>query len=79
VRVTEILPGLVETEFSIVRFDGDADRAAQVYAGLEPLTGDDVAERIRWAVSLPGHVNIDSIVVKPRAQADAFRSHRESP
>jgi len=78
VRVTEILPGLVETEFSVVRFDGDAERAAQVYAGLQPLTADDVAECIRWAVSRPSHVNIDSIVVKPRAQADAFRTHRES-
>lgn len=78
VRVTEILPGLVETEFSIVRFDGDEDRAAQVYAGLQPLTGEDVAECIRWAAALPSHVNVDSIVVKPRAQADAFRTHRES-
>ena len=78
VRVTEILPGMVETEFSVVRFDGDADRAAQVYAGLQPLTADDVAECIRWAASLPSHVNVDSIVVKPRAQADAFRTHRES-
>ena len=78
VRVTEILPGLVETEFSVVRFDGDTDRAAQVYAGLQPLTADDVAECIRWAASRPSHVNIDSIVVKPRAQADAFRTHRES-
>lgn len=78
VRVTEILPGLVETEFSVVRFDGDAERAAQVYAGLQPLTADDVAECIRWAVARPSHVNIDSIVVKPRAQADAFRTHRES-
>ena len=78
VRVTEILPGLVETEFSVVRFDGDTERAAQVYDGLQPLTGADVAECIRWAVSLPSHVNVDSIVVKPRAQADAFRTHRES-
>lgn len=77
VRVTEVLPGLVETEFSVVRFDGDAERAAQVYEGLQPLTGEDVAECIRWAVSLPSHVNVDSIVVKPRAQADAFRTHRE--
>ncbi len=78
VRVTEILPGMVETEFSVVRFDGDADRAEQVYAGLTPLTAGDVAECIRWATSLPSHVNIDSIVVKPRDQADAFRSHRQS-
>lgn len=79
VRVTEILPGLVETEFSVVRFDGDTELAAQVYAGLQPLTADDVAECIRWAVSRPSHVNIDSIVVKPRSQADAFRTHRERP
>lgn len=77
VRVTEVLPGLVETEFSVVRLDGDTERAAAVYAGLQPLTADDVAECIRWAVSLPSHVNIDSIVVKPRDQADAFRTHRE--
>lgn len=79
VRVTEILPGLVETEFSIVRFGGDVERAAKVYEGLQPLTAHDVAECIRWAVSLPSHVNVDSIVVKPRAQADAFRTHRETP
>ncbi len=79
IRVTEVLPGLVETEFSVVRFAGDRDRAAEVYAGLEPLTADDVAECIRWAASLPSHVNIDSIVVKPRDQADAFRTHREQP
>lgn len=78
VRVTEILPGMVETEFSVVRFDGDEDRAAKVYAGLEPLTATDVAECIRWATSLPSHVNVDSLVVKPRAQADAFRTHREN-
>ncbi len=78
VRVTEILPGLVETEFSVVRFDGDEARAAGVYEGLQPLTAVDVAECIRWAVARPSHVNIDSIVVKPRAQADAFRTHRET-
>ncbi len=78
VRVTEILPGMVETEFSVVRLGGDTERADQVYAGLTPLTADDVAECIRWATSLPSHVNIDSIVVKPRDQADAFRSHRHS-
>ena len=76
VRVTEILPGLVETEFSIVRFDGDTERADGVYAGLDPLTGADAAECIRWATALPSHVNVDQIVVKPRDQADAFRTHR---
>lgn len=76
VRVTEVLPGLVETEFSVVRFGGDEARAAKVYEGLTPLTGDDVAECIRWATSLPSHVNVDTLVVKPRDQADAFRTHR---
>lgn len=76
VRVTEILPGMVETEFSVVRLDGDTDQADAVYAGLTPLTAGDVGECIRWAVALPSHVNIDSIVVKPRDQADAFRNHR---
>lgn len=76
VRVTEILPGMVETEFSVVRL-GDQERADAVYAGLTPLTADDVAECIRWAASRPSHVNIDQIVVKPRDQADAFRAHRE--
>jgi NADP-dependent 3-hydroxy acid dehydrogenase YdfG len=77
VRFTEILPGLVETEFSLVRFDGDADRAASVYRGLTPLTGQDVAEVIAFAVSRPSHVNLDSIVMKPRAQHSAGRAHRE--
>ena len=76
VRVTEILPGMVETEFSVVRLDGDQDRADAVYDGLTPLGAEDVAECIRWATSLPGHVNVDQIVVKPRDQADAFRAHR---
>lgn len=79
VRVTEVLPGMVETEFSVVRFGGDEARAAQVYAGLTPLTAEDVAECIRWATSLPSHVNVDTLVVKPREQADAFRSHRVGP
>ncbi len=78
VRVTEVLPGMVETDFSLVRLDGDQDRADAVYAGLTPLTADDVAECIRWAAALPSHVNIDQIVVKPRDQADAFRAHRET-
>ncbi len=77
IRFTEILPGMVETEFSLVRFDGDADRAAKVYAGLTPLTAVDVAEVIGFAVSRPSHVNLDSIVIKPRAQHSATRAHRE--
>jgi NADP-dependent 3-hydroxy acid dehydrogenase YdfG len=76
VRFTEILPGMVETEFSVVRFDGDTDRAASVYEGLTPLTAKDVAEVIGFAVSRPDHVNLDTIVLKPRAQHSAQRAHR---
>jgi NADP-dependent 3-hydroxy acid dehydrogenase YdfG len=76
IRVTEVAPGMVETEFSLVRFDGDADRAAAVYAGMTPLTADDVAGCIAWAASRPSHVNIDQIVVMPRDQAGATQVHR---
>jgi len=76
VRVTEVSPGLVETEFSIVRFAGDMERAGKVYEDMEPLTPDDIAECIRWVCSLPSHVNIDEIVVRPRDQATATRVHR---
>lgn len=78
VRVTEVCPGMVETEFSLVRFDGDAERAGSVYAGLEPLTADDVADCIAWAVSRPRHVNIDRIDVRPLAQATATRVARST-
>ena len=76
VRITEIAPGLVETEFSLVRFAGDAERAAGVYRGLEPLTAADVADCILWAATRPSHVNIDEIVVRPRDQASAVAVHR---
>ncbi len=76
VRVTEVAPGLVETEFSIVRFGGDRERAAGVYEGMTPLTADDVAECIVWAASRPSHVNIDEIIVRPRDQAAATLVHR---
>jgi hypothetical protein len=71
VRVTDIAPGLVETEFSRVRFFGDVERARKTYEGLTALTADDIADCIVWAVTRPGHVNIDEIVVKPVAQASA--------
>lgn len=71
VRIIEIGPGMVQTEeFSLHRFHGDEDAAAKVYAGVaEPLTADDIAECIAWTVELPAHVNIDSMIVRPRAQA----------
>jgi NADP-dependent 3-hydroxy acid dehydrogenase YdfG len=76
VRVTEIAPGMVETEFSLVRFGGDEEAAARVYEGMTPLSAADVAECIRWAVERPSHVNIDEIVVRPRDQASATEVHR---
>jgi NADP-dependent 3-hydroxy acid dehydrogenase YdfG len=76
VRVTEIDPGLVETEFSVVRFKGDEQRAAKVYEGMTPLTGDDIADCVAWAVTRPRHVNIDEIVVRPLAQATATQVAR---
>ena len=76
VRVTEIAPGMVETEFSLVRFGGDEEAARRVYEGMEPLQAEDVAECIRWAVSQPPHLNIDEIIVRPRDQATATEVHR---
>jgi NADP-dependent 3-hydroxy acid dehydrogenase YdfG len=76
VRVTEIAPGLVETEFSLVRFSGDAGKASAVYRGMTPLAPEDVAECVVWAASRPSHVNIDEIVVRPRDQATATMVHR---
>jgi NADP-dependent 3-hydroxy acid dehydrogenase YdfG len=71
IRVTEVAPGMVETEFSLVRFHGDAERADEVYAGVQPLTADDIADCIVWAVTRPPHVDVDLIVVRPVAQAAA--------
>jgi NADP-dependent 3-hydroxy acid dehydrogenase YdfG len=78
VRVTEIDPGMVETEFSTVRFGGDVERAAKVYEGVTPLTADDVAECVTFAVTRPSHVNIDSMIVLARDQAGARAVHRRS-
>ena len=77
VRVTEVAPGAVETEFSLVRFEGDESRAANVYRGLDPLVAADVAELIAFAVTRPKHVNVDMLAVKPIAQATARDFHRE--
>jgi NADP-dependent 3-hydroxy acid dehydrogenase YdfG len=76
VRVCEIDPGMVETEFSVVRFEGDRERADAVYAGMTPLTADDVAESIAWVATRPAHVNIDQITITPRDQAGAQLVHR---
>jgi NADP-dependent 3-hydroxy acid dehydrogenase YdfG len=76
VRVTEIAPGLVETEFSKVRFYGDEERARKVYEGMTPLVADDVAECIVWAAGRPPHVNVDEIVLRPRDQATSTAVYR---
>lgn len=79
VRVIEIAPGMVRTdEFALTRFGGDEEKAAKVYEGVaEPLTADDVAETIAWTVSRPSHVNVDLLVLRPRAQASNTKVHRE--
>lgn len=78
VRFTEVAPGMVETEFSLVRFGGDEEAARRVYEGMEPLRAEDVAECIRWALAQPPHVNVDEIVVRPRDQATAADVHRQA-
>ncbi|HEY2205357.1 MAG TPA: SDR family oxidoreductase [Pseudonocardia sp.] len=76
VRLTEIVPGMVQTDFSKNRFGGDERKAAQVYAGVDPLTPGDVAEVIGFVASRPPHVNLDQIVLRPRDQASQFRINR---
>ncbi len=76
VRVTEIEPGLVETEFSLVRFHGDCDRAEKVYQDLTPLTGEDIADLVLFSVTRPPHVNISEMLVVPVDQANATLVHR---
>jgi NADP-dependent 3-hydroxy acid dehydrogenase YdfG len=78
VRLTEIAPGAVETEFSLVRFGGDEQRADAVYSGITPLVAADVAEVIGFVASRPPHVNLDQIVIRPRDQASASRFNRRS-
>jgi NADP-dependent 3-hydroxy acid dehydrogenase YdfG len=77
IRITEIAPGMVETEFALVRFGGDAERAADVYRGLTPLSAEDVAETIAFAVTRPPHVDIDYLSIMPTAQATATVAHRD--
>lgn len=78
IRVTEIAPGMTATEIYEVRFPDDPARARRVFEGVQPLASEDVAECIRWAVSLPPHVNIDELVVRPLAQATSMITHRTS-
>ncbi len=81
IRVCEVAPGMVHTEeFALHRFRGDADEAASVYAGVPgPLVADDVADAITWVATRPSHVNIDELVIRPRAQAAQHKIHRLDP
>jgi NADP-dependent 3-hydroxy acid dehydrogenase YdfG len=71
IKVTAINPGMVETEFSVVRFDGDEDRAKKVYLGMQPLLPEDIAETIFWVAQRPAHVNINDLLIMPTVQASA--------
>ena len=71
IKVTAVNPGMVETEFSVVRFDGDEDRAKKVYMGMQPLSAADIAETVFWVASRPAHVNINDIIIMPSVQATA--------
>ena len=79
IRVSEVAPGMVQTdEFALVRFGGDRAKAEAVYAGVpDPLVAEDVADAIGWIATRPSHVNIDELVIRPRAQAAQHRVHRE--
>lgn len=77
IKVTAVNPGMVETEFSIVRFKGDDERAGNVYKGLEPLRAEDIAETVYWVATRPPHVNINDIVIMPAVQANATTTIRK--
>jgi 3-hydroxy acid dehydrogenase / malonic semialdehyde reductase len=79
VRVTSVDPGMVETDFSLVRFRGDAERAAAVYQGLTPLTPADVADAIVWSATRPAHVNISRVVMTSIDQANSLLFNRRQP
>jgi len=79
VKVSCVNPGLVDTEFSTVRFHGDQQRAQQTYQGMTPLTGDDIAATILWVAQQPSHVNLAETLVLPADQASAGLVHRETP
>jgi NADP-dependent 3-hydroxy acid dehydrogenase YdfG len=77
IRVTEVEPGMTETEFALVRFHGDRKRAKAIYEGVKPLTAEDIAECVVFAVTRPPHVDIDEIVVRPVAQARVWKVARK--
>ncbi len=77
IRVTQIAPGMAETEFSLVRFKGDADKAKEVYKGIDALTAEDIAEVIYFCATLPSHVCINDLVITPTQQADVYFSNRK--
>jgi NADP-dependent 3-hydroxy acid dehydrogenase YdfG len=78
IKVTSVNPGMVETEFSIVRFDGDEERAKNVYKGLQPLLPEDIAETIYWVTNRPSHVNINDILIMPTVQASSTNVIRKN-
>ncbi len=78
IKVSEVRPGMVETEFSVVRFHGDRTAADNVYRGVEPLTGEDIAEAIAWAAQLPAHMTVNEMVLMPSQQACQYYVHRKS-
>jgi NADP-dependent 3-hydroxy acid dehydrogenase YdfG len=79
IRVSEVAPGMVETEFSLVRFGGDQDKADKVYEGMTPLSAEDVADAITYVVTRPPHVDIDYLSIMPTEQATARDVHRAQP
>ena len=78
IKVSSVDPGLVETDFSIVRFSGDEERAKNVYSGIEPLTAEDIAEAVLFCADRPSHVNINEVILTPVAQASATLVHRKN-
>ena len=78
IKVTEIRPGMVETEFSEVRLHGDKERADRIYDGVTPLTGDDIAEAIAWTAQLPAHMNVNEMVLMASQQAGAYYTYRKN-
>jgi serine 3-dehydrogenase len=78
IRVSEVAPGLVDTEFSIVRYRGDKEKAGKAYQGMTPLTGDDIADAVVYCATRPPHVNISEMIVMPTAQAATWLVHRKA-